>query len=64
MSLGLLISSIWHSSEAAVGTLPLILIPQIALSSIMFSIRDMGVFARPVHGHFSAYTFDAFFSNR
>ena len=42
MSLGLLVSSAWTSSEAAVGTLPLLLIPQITFSSIMVSVRSMG----------------------
>ena len=61
MSLGLLISSIWRSSEAAVGTLPLILIPQIAFSSIMFSIRDMQPLAKLATWlTFQRYTFDAF----
>ncbi len=46
MSIGLLVSALWTSSEAAVGTLPLLLIPQIAFSSIMVSIRDMGPFAK------------------
>ncbi len=42
MALGLLVSACWTSSEAAVGTLPLLLIPQITLSSIMVSVRSMG----------------------
>ncbi|MDP6931441.1 MAG: ATP-binding cassette domain-containing protein, partial [Myxococcota bacterium] len=42
MSLGLLVSASWTSSEAAVGTLPLLLIPQITFSALMVSIRDMG----------------------
>lgn len=61
MSLGLFISSLWRSSEAAVGTLPLVLIPQIAFSSVMFAIRDMGVLAKAVTWvTFQRYTFDAF----
>ena len=65
MSLGLLISSVWRSSEAAVGTLPLILIPQIAFSSIMFSIRDMQPLAKLATWFtFQRYTFDAFHENR
>ncbi|MBM74640.1 MAG: hypothetical protein CMK59_04495 [Proteobacteria bacterium] len=61
MSLGLFISSVWRSSEAAVGTLPLILIPQIAFSSIMFSIRDMEPIAKfCTYFTFQRYTFDAF----
>jgi ABC transport system ATP-binding/permease protein len=46
MSLGLLVSASWTSSEAAVGTLPLLLIPQITLSSIMVSVRSMGELAQ------------------
>jgi hypothetical protein len=46
MSLGLLVSACWTSSEAAVGTLPLLLIPQITLSSIMVSVRSMGELAK------------------
>ena len=42
MSLGLLVSASWTSTEAAVGTLPLLLIPQITFSSIMVSVRSMG----------------------
>ena len=61
MSLGLFISSLWRSSEAAVGTLPLVLIPQIAFSSVMFAIRDMGAIAKFVTWFtFQRYTFDAF----
>jgi len=42
LSLGLLVSSAWTSSEAAVGTLPLLLIPQITFSSVLVSVRSMG----------------------
>ena len=41
LSLGLLISSVFRSSEAAVGTLPLLLIPQIAFSGLIVALRDM-----------------------
>lgn len=41
MSLGLLMSSLFLSSEAAVGTLPLLLIPQISFSSLLVSLRLM-----------------------
>ncbi|MCB9745714.1 MAG: ATP-binding cassette domain-containing protein [Alphaproteobacteria bacterium] len=40
--LGLLVSSLSRSSEAAVGALPLLLIPNICFSGIMVSLRDMG----------------------
>ena len=46
MALGLLVSASWTSSEAAVGTLPLLLIPQITFSSIMVSVRSMGEVAQ------------------
>ncbi len=39
--LGLMLSALYTSSEAAVGTLPLLLIPNICFSSIMVSLRDM-----------------------
>ena len=48
MGLGLFVSSLWKSSEAAVGSLPLILIPQIAFSSVMFAIRDMGWLSKAI----------------
>jgi hypothetical protein len=46
MTLGLLVSASWTSSEAAVGTLPLLLIPQITFSSIMVSVRSMSELAQ------------------
>jgi len=46
MTLGLLVSSVFRSSEAAVGTLPLLLIPQIAFSGLLVALRDMGPLAR------------------
>jgi ABC transport system ATP-binding/permease protein len=46
MSLGLLVSALLSSSEAAVGALPLLLVPQIAFSSIMIQISRMSAFAR------------------
>jgi hypothetical protein len=42
MSMGLLISSYFSSSEAAVGTLPLLLIPQIAFGGLLVPVRQMG----------------------
>ena len=61
MGLGLLVSSLWKSSEAAVGSLPLILIPQIAFSSVMFAIRDMGWLSKLITWFvIQRYTFDAF----
>jgi hypothetical protein len=46
MTLGLLVSGVFASSEAAVGTLPLLLIPQITLSSLLVGLRDMHPLAR------------------
>jgi ABC transport system ATP-binding/permease protein len=42
MALGLFVSACWTSSEAAVGTLPILIIPQIMFSGIMVSLRHMG----------------------
>ena len=60
MTLGLLVSASWTSSEAAVGTLPLLLIPQITFSSIMVSVRSMSELAQ-VCSWFTVqrYAFDA-----
>ncbi len=41
MALGLLVSALFSSSEAAVGSLPLLLIPQITLSSLLVNLREM-----------------------
>ena len=41
LSMGLLVSSIFSSSEAAVGTLPLLLIPQIAFGGLIVKLKDM-----------------------
>ncbi len=41
MSLGLLVSASFASSEAAIGMLPLILVPQITFSSIMVPISEI-----------------------
>ncbi len=60
LSVGLFTSAIWGSSEAAVGTLPLLLIPQITFSGIMVSLRDMGPLAKGVTWvTFQRYAFDA-----
>ncbi len=46
MGLGLLVSASFTSSEAAVGTLPLIIVPQITFSAIMVPIQRMGIIAK------------------
>ena len=61
MGLGLLVSSLWKSSEAAIGSLPLILIPQITFSSVLFAIRDMEWLSKTITWLIiQRYTFDAF----
>ena len=60
MSIGLFVSAAWTSSEAAVGTLPLLLIPQIAFSGVLVSIRDMGPLPRGITWvTIQRYAFDA-----
>jgi ABC-type multidrug transport system ATPase subunit len=60
MATGLLVSAVWTSSEAAVGTLPVLLIPQITFSSVMVSIRDMGPLAKGLTWlTLERYAFDA-----
>lgn len=60
MGIGLFTSSVWTSSEAAVGTLPLLLIPQITFSSIMVSMRDMEPLAKAFTWiTLQRYSFDA-----
>jgi len=46
MALGLLISASTSSSEAAVGTLPLVLIPQITFSGLIVKVKEMGLIAK------------------
>lgn len=46
MALGLLVSALFASSEAAVGTLPLLLIPQISFSTFLLSLNNMPIAAR------------------
>lgn len=45
MALGLFVSAINSSSEGAVGSLPLLLIPQIAFSGVLLSLRRMPLLA-------------------
>jgi len=46
MGLGLLVSASFTSSEAAVGTLPLVIVPQITFSSIMVPLQRMGAISK------------------
>ena len=58
--LGMFISAMYSSSEAAVGTLPLILIPQLCFSSVMVPLRHMGVLSKAITWvTLERYAFDA-----
>ena len=60
MALGLLISATTASSEAAVGALPLILIPQITFSGLLVKIKEMGALAKALsYLMIVRYSFDA-----
>jgi ABC transport system ATP-binding/permease protein len=60
VGVGLFTSAVWRSSEAAVGTLPLLLIPQITFSGILVSLRDMTALSKAVTWvTFQRYSFDA-----
>lgn len=59
-SMGLLMSAIFNSSEAAVGTLPLALIPQIAFGGLIVKLKEMGTLATLVSSTmFTRYAFEA-----
>ena len=60
MALSFLVSAIFDSSEAAVGSIPLLLIPQIALSGIMLDVRNMPPFAKALTWvNIERFSFDA-----
>ncbi|MCK6507678.1 ATP-binding cassette domain-containing protein [Myxococcota bacterium] len=60
MALGLLVSATFQSSEAAVGALPLLLIPQISLSALLVNLRDMTALSRALsHLDPLRYAFEA-----
>jgi ABC-type multidrug transport system ATPase subunit len=60
MALGLLISASFASSEAAVGTLPLLLIPQITFGGLIVKIKEMGLVAKAFsYLMIVRYSFDA-----
>jgi len=60
MSMGLLVSSIFSSSEAAVGTLPLLLIPQITFGGLLVRLKHMGLAAKGISWLiFTRYSFEA-----
>ena len=60
MAMGLLVSAIFSSSEAAVGTLPLLLIPQITFGGLLVSLKDMPLAAGVVvYGIVTRFAFEA-----
>jgi len=60
MAMGLLVSAIFSSSEAAVGTLPLLLIPQITFGGLLVSLKDMPTAAGiVVYGIVTRFAFEA-----
>jgi len=60
MALGLLISASTASSEAAVGTLPLVLIPQITFSGLIVKVKEMGLLAKGLsYAMIVRYSFEA-----
>ena len=60
MAMGLLMSAIFSSSEAAVGTLPLLLIPQITFGGLIVKIKEMGALAKAIsYLMIVRYSFDA-----
>jgi ABC-type multidrug transport system ATPase subunit len=59
MSLGLLMSAMFSSSEAAVGTLPLLLIPQITFGGLIVKVKEMSVAAKAIsYLMITRYAFD------
>ncbi|MCB9663871.1 MAG: ATP-binding cassette domain-containing protein [Alphaproteobacteria bacterium] len=46
LGIGLLLSATFASSEAAVGSLPLVLIPQIAFGGLLVKVKEMGTLAK------------------
>lgn len=60
MAMGLLVSALFGSSEAAVGTLPLLLIPQITFGGLLVSLKDMPMAAGLlVYGIVTRFSFEA-----
>jgi len=60
ISLGLVMSAVFSSSEAAVGTLPVVLIPQIAFGGLIVKIKEMGAVAKVFsYVMITRYAFDA-----
>ena len=60
MSMGLFLSSLFTSSEAAVGSLPLVLIPQITFGGLLVYVKEMTVLAKGVsYAMITRYAFHA-----
>ena len=48
LATGLLVSALWGRSEAAVGTIVLLLVPEIAFSGVMMPLQELGLVARGI----------------
>lgn len=60
MAMGLLVSSAFSSSEAAVGTLPLVLIPQITFGGLVVKVKEMSWLATMVaYGMITRFSYEA-----
>ena len=60
MSMGLLISALFSSSEAAVGALPVVLIPQITFGGLIVKVKEMSFLSKAVaYLMITRYSFDA-----
>jgi len=60
MSMGLLISALFSSSEAAVGALPVVLIPQITFGGLIVKVKEMSLLSKAVaYLMITRYSFDA-----
>ena len=60
LSMGLMMSAFFRTSEAAIGALPLILIPQITFSGLLVRIKHMGLVGKLIsYTIFTRYSFDA-----
>jgi ABC-type multidrug transport system ATPase subunit len=60
MALGLWMSSLFTSSEAAVGTLPVLLIPQITFGGLIVKVKEMSTLAKVFsYAMITRYAFEA-----
>ncbi|MEE2752144.1 MAG: ATP-binding cassette domain-containing protein, partial [Myxococcota bacterium] len=59
VTLGLLMSSVFPTSEAAIASLPLLLIPQIAFGGLIVTVKKMGVTAKLIsYAMITRYAFE------